>query len=356
MDQDNDCCGKKGGRLRLAILTHHQEPFSHRIYRESIERELTSLGIEVLPFTEDNLIPKACDLVWEPGLAGSRLPHPSLKNTQLPVVATIHGVGPFTMKWYEIYPNLLRALQGKIQERRTLAAWRHFREKVSAVIAVSEFGAQEISGIFGIPLNMIYCIHHGVDHNIFHVDVEKPDTECTYLLHVSQYKPKKNVDRIFAAYANLPEDRRPNLVAILPDYKGKKIGIKGVRLISEGLSSTELAKWYRGGIGFLFPSLHETFGIPILEAMACGCPVITSNVGACPEVAGDSALFVNPRSIDDITNAMKRLIDDESLRQSLRQKGLVRSQQFTWRKSAEEHLKIFEKVLAEKSRTIKPTN
>ncbi len=99
----------------------------------------------------------------------------------------------------------------------------------------------------------------------------------------------------------------------------------------------------------MFPSLHETFGLPILEAMACGCPVITSDVGACPEVAGDSALFVNPRSVDDITNAMKRLIEDDSLRQLLRQKGLARSQQFTWRKSADEHLKIFEKAVTGES-------
>lgn len=76
-------------------------------------------------------------------------------------------------------------------------------------------------------------------------------------------------------------------------------------------------------------------------------PVITSNISACPEVTGDAALFVNPRSVASITSAMKHLIEDESLRQSFRQKGLVRSQQFTWRKSAEKHLEIFEKVLAE---------
>jgi glycosyltransferase involved in cell wall biosynthesis len=333
--------------LKLAILTRSQEPFSQRIYRENIVRELIARGIEVLSFTEDNPIPSACDLVWEPGLAGSGLPPLSFKNTQQPIVATVHGAAPFTMKWYEIYPNLLQAFRGKIRKLRTLTAWQWFREKVSAVIAVSEFGAQEISNVFCLPQTMIYCIYHGIDHDVFHAHGEKPTTERAYLLHVSQYKPKKNVDRIFAAYANLSRDKRPDLVAVLPGYKGKKIGMKGVQLISEGLSSTELATWYRGGMGFVFPSLHESFGMPILEAMACGCPVITSSESACPEVAGDSALFVNPRSIDDITTSMKRLIEDDSLRQSLRQKGLARSQQFTWHKSAEEHLKVFEKVLAE---------
>ncbi|MFN3533075.1 MAG: glycosyltransferase family 4 protein [Candidatus Brocadia sp.] len=333
--------------MKLAVLTYRHEPFSHRIYRENIERELILLGIEVLPFTEDTPVPKICELVWEPGLAGARSPHLGLKNIKQPLVVTVHGVGPFTMRWYEIYPNILQALRGKRQERKALAIWQHFRKKISAVITVSEFAAREISSIFNIPQHMIYPVYHGVDHDIFHTDGKKPDIGYPYLLHVSQYKPKKNVDRILAAYANLPEDRRPALVAILPGYKGKKVAMKGVKLISEGCSSTELATWYRGGIGFVFPSLHETFGIPILEAMACGCPVITSNISACPEVAGDSALFVNPHSTDDITNAMKRLIEDETLRQTLRQKGLARSQQFTWRKSAEKHLEIFEKVLAE---------
>lgn len=95
----------------------------------------------------------------------------------------------------------------------------------------------------------------------------------------------------------------------------------------------------------MFPSLHETFGMPILEAMACGCPVITSNVTACPEVAGDAALLVNPRSVDEIANAMRRLMEEQELRETLWERGLKRALQFTWRKSAKKHLEVFEKVL-----------
>ncbi len=87
--------------------------------------------------------------------------------------------------------------------------------------------------------------------------------------------------------------------------------------------------------------------MPILEAMACGCPVITSNATACAEVAGDAALLVNPRCVDEIADAMRRVITDPDLRMSLRARGLERAKAFTWRKSAEAHLKVFQDVLEE---------
>jgi glycosyltransferase involved in cell wall biosynthesis len=333
--------------VRLAVLARRQDPFSLRIYRENVARELTNLGVEVVSFTEEEYIPEGCDIAWEPGLAGNRVPHPIFKTLRIPLVATVHGAVPFTIKWYECFPDPLRALRGKLGNYRDLAEWWWFRKKVSAVIAVSEFGAGEVSSVFGLPQGMIHPVYHGVDHETFCAEGDPVMAENPYLLHVSQYQPKKNVDRVFEAYAQLPETTRPNLTAVLPKHQGKTPSLKGVEVIKESLSPAELAEWYRGALGFVVPSLHESFGMPILEAMACGCPVITSNITACPEVAGDAALLVNPRRIEEIATAMQRLTEDESHRETLRQKGLARAREFTWRKSAEGHLKIFQRILDE---------
>lgn len=335
--------------MKLAVLVRQQDPFSLRHYRENVMKELVALGVEIIPFPQSGTIPPECDLVWEPGIAGSRSPHPIFKTIQKLLVATVHGAAPFSMNWRECFPSALAALWGELQNRRALIAWRWFRSRVSAVIAVSKYGAREVTCALGLPRCKIYPIYHGVDHKTFHVGEARPFTEQPYLLIVAQCQPKKNVGRVFTAYEQLLEESRPDLVAILPGYRGKPVDIKGIRLIHEGLLPAELSKLYRGALGFVFPSLHETFGMPISEAMACGCPVITSNVTACPEVAGDAALLVDPRSVAEITQAMKRLIKDTTLRKRLREKGLARAKEFTWRKSAEKHLEVFEKTLQKRS-------
>ena len=114
-------------------------------------------------------------------------------------------------------------------------------------------------------------------------------------------------------------------MVISPGWRGGSIGIEGVQLFSKPLQPHEkLAHWYRGATALVFPSFHETFGFPIVEAMACGCPVITSDVTACPEIAGDAALCVNPHSVAEITEAMRR-IQDAEVRGMLRARGLGRA-------------------------------
>lgn len=333
--------------MKIAVLTRHKIPFSLETYRESIWKELSILGVEIIPFTESGPAPENCDIVWEPGLAGNHTPPDIYKNFRTTIVATVHGAALFTLKWNEINTSFLQVIRCKLKNRKTLSAWKWFQDKISAVITVSEFAAREVSHVFALPRGKIHPIYHGVDHETFHQDVAIAKESEPYFLHVSQYSPKKNIDRIIRAYENLSNNIKPELIMIAPGYT-KTIRVKGIRHIREKCSPHELATWYRGSLGFVFPSLHETFGMPVLEAMACGCPVITSNTTACAEIANDDALLVNPRSEHDITCTMQRLGEDASLRDALREKGLARAQNFSWQKSAREHLDVFEKVLKSK--------
>jgi glycosyltransferase involved in cell wall biosynthesis len=331
-----------GPPLRLGLVTHTPDAFSLRQLGEYVTRELAELGVHTTKVPEARRPPPDCDVLWDPGLAGTRGPHRVLGLTpNIPVVATANGAGAFTLPWRHSWRSRLTALAGQVRKRRAQAAWRRVRSRLGAIVALSDFGAREVSRAFGLPPEKLYRIYPGISPAIFRPDGERPPSaERPYLLSVAQYSPKKNFEAVLAAYARLPRDERPDLVAVMPGWRRGPTGVDGVRLLSDALGHEELARWYRGALAFVFPSLHETFGYPIVEAMACGCPVITSNVSACPEVAGGAALLVDPASTEEIGQAMRRM-QDGALRSALRERGLSRAAQFTWRATAERYLALF---------------
>jgi glycosyltransferase involved in cell wall biosynthesis len=218
---------------------------------------------------------------------------------------------------------------------------------VAKIIGVSEYGASEVVRAFGLPRARVTSIHHGVDHDVYTASGEREKRDRPYFLHVSSYQRKKNVERILAAHQSLPAGGRPDLVLVCPGAP-KALGAQpGVTLIDTGLAPKELAPWYRGALAFLFPSLHETFGMPILEAMACGCPVLTSNTTACPEAAGNAALFVDPRAAAALFEGLERLIADAGLRARLAESGLAHAARFDWQTCADRHLDVFRRAAGE---------
>jgi glycosyltransferase involved in cell wall biosynthesis len=164
--------------------------------------------------------------------------------------------------------------------------------------------------------------------------------------------PIKNFNRLLLAYLNLPELTRPDLVAVIPEHN-QKINIPGLYIISEKLEQYELAKWYRGALAFILPSLRETFGLTIVEAMSCGTPVITSNVTGCAEISGNAAYLINPRSVNDITKAMSKFINNNFLCEKLRLKGLDQVEQFSWKISAIKLVNIFRYVTQKRISIVK---
>lgn len=171
-----------------------------------------------------------------------------------------------------------------------------------------------------------------------------------YILYVGNLGNRKNIVRLVRAFEKLNLGHQLVLVGG-QGYKGEDV----LRMIAGSPQITYLAKvgddelvqLYNGAALFVYPSLYEGFGLPILEAMACGTPVATSNVSSLLEVAGDAALLFNPEDIDDITDKMRRLLTNSELRASLRQRGLARAAEFSWKKAARQTIQVYREVLGQ---------
>ena len=175
-----------------------------------------------------------------------------------------------------------------------------------------------------------------------------------YILGLGAIDPRKNTARLIEAFAQL-KNRTQKLVVTGLDpsaqtYFGKLAQQYGLNLGNDVIllgfvSERELATLYTGATLLLYPSLYEGFGLPVLEAMACGTPVIASNTSSIPEIAGEAALLIDPTDITAMSNAMQRLIDAPSLRQQLIESGRVRASQFNWQFSAKLMLTLLSKVV-----------
>jgi glycosyltransferase involved in cell wall biosynthesis len=220
-------------------------------------------------------------------------------------------------------------------------------------VAVSKSTRREFVELLGVPRERIEVVYHGVDHDVFGPAEEEgddgPERNLGPMLHVSQYQPVKNINRIIEAYSRVRHAGRPPLLIVSKGYR-RRGRVPGVEFIEKGIPLEKLADLYRSASIFLFPSIHEGFGLPILEAMASGVPVITSRGTSCEEISGGRAQLVDPRSISGIARAMERLVADASLRRRLSVEGVAYSRRFTWEKAAAGYAEVFRRALTEESR------
>ncbi len=341
--------------ISVAIYFPSGLPLSLKNYVRNLSSELSKRKVKLLPFSnleELKSLIEVTDLTWFPTCAGGSAPSlnylkllKSLSQDNLKkLVITLHGVAPFSLPSHVYYPSPIEAVKGKLLKIFNFMKWRLYRSIASKIITPSNYAREEIVSHLKLPRERIEVIYHGVNLKVFKLTNKRDrNSSLSYFLHISQWQPKKNVERIISAY-NLLSPPKPKLKLVVPGFR-KEVKGEGIEVIREPISHSEAAELYRNAFAFVFPSLHETFGMPILEAMACGCPVITSDRTACPEVAGNSALLVNPYSIEEIAQAMRKLIEDPRLREELVEKGLERAKQFSWERSARKHLKVFKEVL-----------
>jgi glycosyltransferase involved in cell wall biosynthesis len=244
------------------------------------------------------------------------------------------------------------------------------------VLADSEATRRDLVRHYQIPEDKIAVVYPGRDETL------APVTDPTmldairaryglsgpYLLYVGTLQPRKNLVRLVQAFALLLESlaashqspisnlQSPasNLQLVLAGQKGwlydeilsqiRKLDLTGRVILTGYVPDADLPALLSGALAFVFPSLYEGFGFPVLEAMACGTPVICSDASSLPEVAGDAALLVDPEDMEALAAALQRLVSDEALRRELVERGYRQVQRFSWRGCAEEALQVLEAV------------
>jgi len=286
-------------------------------------------------------IPRDTTLFWSP-----HYNIPLLYSGRL--LVTVHDVLHLAMPQYAEGPHKQFYAKGMF------AALRY---KADAILCDSNFTKNELVRLTGQGRQALYAIHIGLDESWFHVKKHQSPHPKPFLLFVGNAKPHKNLGRLVEAFEAI-KDKIPHDLVIVGQRKGFITGDRtatfkaaavGARVqFTDHVEDELVSQYFAHADALVLPSLYEGFGLPPLEAMACGCPVLVSDTASLPEICGDAALYCDPHSTKDIAHKIRQLMDDEGLREDLRMKGLERAKQFAWDKCAEQTLDVIEQVLQKK--------
>ncbi len=281
------------------------------------------------------------DLFYSPDFV---LP-PTLPRTR--TLVTVHDLS-FLHYPEHFVPKLVRYL-GRVVPRSIARADR--------VLADSEATRTDLTRMLGVPQEKVQVLYSGVDPR-FHPQPEAGERERLaaryglgvrpYILSVGTIQPRKNYLRLIRALALLTD--RPPLSLVIagkPGWLYDEVLEEAARIpdrvqLLGFVEESDLPALYRGAALFVFPSLYEGFGLPVLEAMACNVPVVCSNRSSLPEVAGQAAILVDPESEQELAQAMRRVLEEEPLRREMVRRGQERAARFTWQRAASQLLAVFE--------------
>ncbi len=285
------------------------------------------------------------------------------------LVATIHDVKPL------LFPALApkRSLHQRIEEALVGDKW----SKLDHILTDSDCSRRDIVERCGVRADRITVVYPGVDLNRFRpkqvevqAEVEERKSKSSarlpstltsaltldrpYVLSVAGPDPTKNVETLIEAFARLPSAiREAHDLLLAGDFRRRgdlrervaALGIEKQVLFPGVVSDERLVELYQQAALLVFPSRYEGFGLPVLEAMACGCPVVSSNTSSLPEVAGDAALLVPPDDVAGFAQAMSRVLEDRETASAMKARGLSRAAQFTWERTARETVAVYRKVV-----------
>ncbi len=230
------------------------------------------------------------------------------------------------------------------------------------VLTVSEYSKRQIVEKYNVPEDKVTVTYNGVSENFRVISdsaqLEKETLrfglERPFILAVGNLQPRKNIERLVRVYSRLRKQEliQQDLVLVGQlQFKGHAImdeirtnGVENYVKATGYVSESELVALYNRASLFVYPSYYEGFGLPVIEAMACGAPVITSNVSSLPEVAGDSALLIDPASDDELASAILKLANSPEERKKAAERGIAHSARFSWNKAAKQTLAILKEV------------
>jgi glycosyltransferase involved in cell wall biosynthesis len=274
-----------------------------------------------------------------------------------PTVVTVHDVIQFVLPEYA-WRKISRVYFGLVSAGA---------RRADAIITVSECSKRDIVKLLGLPPERIHVIGNAVDATLHPVrDAwllasvrERYGIGQRFILYFGGFDLRKNVPRIIEAYARLPENLRKEYQLVIagryqhlghplyPDPRATvaRLGLEGNVIFTGQIREQDKAPLFTAATVFTFPSLYEGFGMPVLEAMACGTPVVTSDQSALPEVAGDACLLVDPYDVDQISQGIAELLVSQSRRDELSRRGLERARRFTWPQVAEQTVRVYKQIL-----------
>jgi len=268
-----------------------------------------------------------------------------------PTAWVCHGLDWYVMPWASRWVDRL--------SHRFLVP--RYAAKADAIVAVSEITREHVMEFLGVPAERVHTVYTGID-DAFHTMLDaqtrasvrqKYQLPERYLLYAGAVYPPKNFTRMIQAYAKVgPKLGLPLVIAggenrFLSEHELKepeRLGLGDWVRWAGWVENTTLPAFYQMAEALLLPSLFESFGLPILEAMASGCPVVTSDCYGSKEVAADAAVLVEPESVESIAAGITRAVTDQALREQLIRKGRERSQEFTWDRCARQTLAVLEGI------------
>lgn len=270
-----------------------------------------------------------------------------------PMVAMVHDLIP------ELYPE---SLPSPRLSRLFRVLVRLTCRRAQMILTGSVSTAEDLHRLLGVPTERLATTPYGVDASFTRRPAGEVDAvrqrlglARPYLLYLGINKPHKNLVRMVEAWGTLPAAERGDVQLVLAGHEDPRypetrqavarLSLEGSVRILGGVANADVAPLYSGALAFVFPSLYEGFGLPVLEAMACGTPVAAADRSSLPEVVGDAGLLFDPTDIEALRDALRRLLADSVLRRDLAARGRARAASFTWERTARDTLTVYRRVI-----------